>query len=261
MNPLPADDANGPADADHPVTAESPSLRAGHGPRPPAFELKFLLSAAQAQELIDRVAGQLTADPHGDPALGGAYRTTTLYCDTPGLDVFHALGKGRRQKHRLRCYGDGALVFLERKVRRQDRVRKRRSVVPRAELALLDRALADADWPGAWFHRRLRRRGLAPVCRITYERVARIGESADGPLRLTLDRHICGELTDAWTCDPVPHGVQVLADQVLCEFKFLRQLPGLFAQLMQTMHLHPTQISKYRSVLRAAGAGGTGPDA
>jgi hypothetical protein len=224
----------------------------------PAFELKFLLSEAQAIELADRTAGQLTADPFGDPTRGGAYRTTTVYCDTPGLDVFHALGKGRRQKHRLRCYGDGQMAFLERKIRRRDRVRKRRCAVPRAELPLLGRALLDDRWPGAWFHGQLQRRGLAPVCRIAYDRVARTGEAADGPLRLTFDRHIRGVMTSAWDCDPVTDGIPVLTDQVLCEFKFLNHLPTLFQQLMQAMQLMPVQVSKYRSVLRAAGAGETG---
>lgn len=256
MNPVHTSQAK-PQDL---VSAQSPSLRGGRGDRAPAFELKFLLSEAQAAELADRTAQQLTADPFGDPAEGGAYRTTTVYCDTPGLDVFHALGKGRRQKHRMRCYGDGPVAFLERKVRRQDRVRKRRCAVPRTELPLLSVPLTDAGWAGAWFHGQLWRRGLAPVCRIAYDRVARIGGSADDPLRLTFDRNIRGVMSNAWDCDPVTGGVEVLTDRVLCEFKFLHHLPALFRQLMEAMQLQPVQVSKYRSVLRAAGAGGTGRD-
>src|SRR5262249_23101153 len=59
---------------------------------PPAYELKFLLHEEQAGEVVARVARRLAPDPYGDPALGGAYRTTSVYTDTPQFDVFHRAG-------------------------------------------------------------------------------------------------------------------------------------------------------------------------
>ena len=54
----------------------------------PAFEVKFLLTKAEAQEVERRLRGRLAPDPHADPALGGAYRVTSVYFDTPNFDVY-----------------------------------------------------------------------------------------------------------------------------------------------------------------------------
>src|SRR5438270_569717 len=92
---------------------ESPSLGSPGGA--PAYELKFLIGAAQAREVEARARRCLTLDPHGDPALGGAYRTTSLYFDTPTLDVYHRTAAHKGHKLRARRYGSMPCVFLERK--------------------------------------------------------------------------------------------------------------------------------------------------
>lgn len=220
-----------------------------------AYELKFLVTQEQAEAIRELVNGRLTPDPHADPALGG-YRTTSLYFDTPGLDVFRGTVGFRRRKHRLRRYGDGTHVFLERKTKRGDRVRKRRTVIPDGELALLANPLSLVDWPGHWFHRYLLRRGLSPTCRITYDRVALVGLSADGPLRLTFDRQIRGALTAAWDLSAVDAGPVILPDYVIVEFKYRAFLPALFKEIIQAQRLTPSPVSKYRTFLRACGLEG-----
>ena len=174
----------------------SPSLIASSGLELPAFELKFLLNEAQSLEVVERIAGRLIFDPYGDPSRGHAYDTTSLYCDTAQLDVFHRLGLGKRRKHRLRRYGASPWVFLERKIKWGDRVKKRRTLIADTDLSLLIHPLCDGDWTGEWFHRHLQRRQLSPVCTIAYERVALIGQSAEGPMRLTFDRNIRGGYDD-----------------------------------------------------------------
>ncbi len=54
----------------------------------PAFEMKFLISEDQARAIEARVCELLTVDSHREPALGNAYRVTSLYCDTPSLDTY-----------------------------------------------------------------------------------------------------------------------------------------------------------------------------
>src|SRR5881397_2180157 len=100
-----------------PVAVEflSPSLRRLRGTR--AFELKFLVSEAKAREVQAWVASRMQLDPHGDPALGHAYRISTLYCDTPDLSVYHRAPLYGRRKFRVRRYGDSPGVFLERKTK------------------------------------------------------------------------------------------------------------------------------------------------
>src|SRR5438477_9037431 len=82
----------------------SPSLRSREDGTA-AYEVKFLVSEAIAVTIERHAAAGLTLDPHADPKLGNAYHTTTLYCDTPALDVFHRTGAGKNRKYRVRRYG------------------------------------------------------------------------------------------------------------------------------------------------------------
>ena len=188
------------------ATLESPSLfrqEATEESVPPAYEIKFLLSEDQARSVEARVRGRLSPDPHADPALGGAYRITSLYTDTPQFDVFRRTGEFARSKFRVRRYGHNGPVFVERKDKNGDKVRKCRVSVPTADLAILAAPVAPASWAGGWFHHELTRRRLAPVCRITYERVAYLGTTDGGTVRLTFDRTVRGELAAGWEVAPV----------------------------------------------------------
>src|SRR5262245_1368846 len=71
--------------------ALSPSLRPWIAGGAAAFEMKFLLEEVKAREVERLIAGRLAPDPHGEPALGNAYRISTIYCDTPEFDVFRRL--------------------------------------------------------------------------------------------------------------------------------------------------------------------------
>lgn len=231
----------------------SPSLAAA-GPGADAFELKFLLGAAQARAVEELARTQLAPDPHGDPARDGAYQTTSLYCDTEQLDVFHRRGPFRRHKHRIRRYGEADRIFLERKSKWGDRVRKVRSVVPATELPLLGATEAAAEWPGHWFHEQLRQRALRPVCAITYERVALVGMGADGPVRVTFDRAVRGTWADVWALDgAVDGGLSLLDGLVIVEFKYRAALPTLCKEIVQELRLTPSVVSKYRTFVRATG--------
>lgn len=233
---------------------ESPSLSSSGTGDGPAFELKFLVDEPQARAVEQYLHGRLPFDPHGDPDRG-AYQTTTLYLDTPGLDVFHRLPPLKRRKFRLRRYGTDAHIFLERKMRANDRVRKRRSAVPVDELPLLANPLSVSDWSGRWFHQRLLARGLRPSCLIGYERTAYTAITAEGPLRLTLDRHLRGAPAQDWRVEPCERGLPFLSGQVILEFKFRTALPALFKELIQEFQLAPGSASKYRLCLRAWGVG------
>jgi hypothetical protein len=231
---------------------QSPSLR-WHSARAAAYELKFLLGEAEARALEAWARACLALDPHGDPALDGAYRTTSLYCDTPDFDVFHRRGACKRRKHRLRRYDLAPCVFLERKSKWGDRVKKRRSVVPGDELTLLAGPLSATTWEGHWFHRHLQARQLSPVCRIGYDRIAFVGQAPDGTLRVTLDRNVRGVPCQDWSLAAVDQGMPHLTEQVICELKYQGCLPTLFKEIIQAMRLTPTPVSKYRTFLKTLG--------
>src|SRR5438552_3351346 len=101
---------------------ESPGLGAGPA-LGPAFELKFQLTPAEAHAVKAWARQHLTPDPHGQD---GTYRITSVYCDTPRIDVFHRTPGFRRSKFRVRRYDAAERVFLERKSKKKGRVKKRR---------------------------------------------------------------------------------------------------------------------------------------
>lgn len=241
--------------------SQSPSLARSVRGNEPAREMKLLLSQSQAREVESRLAPLLSLDPHADPDQGNGYRLSTLYCDTPQLDVMHRRGRYRLFKFRLRRYGDANQVFLERKSKRGTQVRKRRTMVDLAELSYFDEALCPESWAGSWYHRQVRRNRFAPRCLIQYERVAYFGACGSGPLRLTFDRNVRGSLQSDWSFTEPANSVLLMPGMVVCEFKFRAALPALFKSVLQLLQLAPQGVSKYRGCLSAHGIADLGtPD-
>ena len=234
-----------------PAILESPGLYRDAA-ESPAFEVKFLLTKAEALEVERRLRGRLAPDPHADPALGGAYRVTSVYFDTPNFDVFRRSDGYRRRKYRVRRYGDDPTVFLERKAKKQQQLRKKRTAIGLDELATLEGEVP-ADWAGAWFAAQLAERGLRPVCRVSYERVALIGTCPEGPIRVTFDRAAHGAPATAVEPAPVADGPALLNDEVISEFKFLGAMPGAFKEVVEGLRLCPRSVSKFRRCVEACG--------
>lgn len=226
---------------------------------PPArnvsYELKFLLPALLADKVLAQARRELPPDPHAEPALGeDCYRVYSLYFDTADLSVYH-----RRQwygscKLRIRRYGEASQLFLERKARKADRVRKRRVQIRDNELAqLAARTAVDASWPGEWFRRRLAAKQLQPCMLVGYQRFARVGMTSEGPARLTVDRQIFCRPAEGLHVPPFSAGRPLLEDRSIVEFKFVGFLPGLFKRLMYDLGLQPAAVSKYRLSVGAWG--------
>ncbi len=230
----------------------SPSLAAIPNGVIPAFEMKFFVPEATARD-VEAWAGQhLTLDPHADPTHG--YRTTTMYFDTPQFDVYQRTADYRRDKYRVRRYGTDPAAHLERKSKEDGRVWKFRTTVPFAEVAAV---LAGGGPPAAhWFTLELADLGLRPVCRVSYNRTAFVGLGASGPVRVTLDRSVCGaaiqRVNDEVNLTPI------VTDGVILEFKYLATLPAFFKSAYELFQLTPAGVSKYRRCVAAAGLASEG---
>jgi len=231
---------------------QSPSLRPSGSPAP-AFELKFKVDAEQAARIHQWSRVNLVPDPHGDPAQGGTYTTTTLYFDTPELDVYHRSDSYRRSKYRIRRYGMMSSVFLERKTKTGDRVRKQRTTVAESALSVLDRQPSSAVWEGQWFHDRIINKRLHPSCLISYRRQAWIGSCSEGPLRLTVDSDIQGILCNEFRLVPFDGGLPMLPGRLIAELKFINALPLPFKRLLDDLRINPGPVSKYRLCREAWG--------
>lgn len=232
----------------------SPSIERTVGEEMDAFELKFLISHALAHEVQLWATRNMQPDPFANPRLGGAYLTTTLYLDTPQRDVFYRADGHRKRKFRLRRYGIEPRVYLERKTRGSDRVKKRRCDLPLHELKSRLSGEVQDTWAGEWFRERIDERGLRPACAISYERTAFVQPGVDGPLRLTLDREIRGVAIDDWDLTPLADGQRILPDHTICEFKFRGVLPSLFREVILNSQLEARGVSKYRQMMLAVAA-------
>jgi VTC domain len=229
--------------------AMSPGLFRSAGTAP-AFEVKFLLTEAEAAEVEQRLRGRLASDPHADG--NGTYRVTSVYFDTPQFDVYRRTERYRRRKYRVRRYGTAPSVFLERKYKNDQEVRKRRTALALTEVASLTTGHA-SDWPGAWFASQLTVRGLRPVCRVSYDRIALVGACHDGPIRVTFDRKAHGAPADGLTPVPVTDGPGLIGGEVITEFKFLSAMPAVFKDVIEALRLNPRPVSKYRRCVEAVG--------
>jgi hypothetical protein len=218
-----------------------------------AYELKFHIGNPQAEALKGWVRERLQPDPHGGGPHGDSYRVSSIYFDTQTFDVLARRGSYARSKYRVRRYNHGEVVYLERKTRGQYRVFKRRSAAALAALARLQEPQAAPDWDGRWFHRRLLVRRLQAVSRVDYQRVARIGHSDYGPVRLTLDQELLAWRTGGLSFEVADRGTPLSTQQLILELKFGHAMPAVFKQLIREFSPYLTGISKYRLACFALG--------
>lgn len=229
--------------------ATSPGLRTGI-----AFELKFELSLNDVLRMKEWARQHLNPDPHGQD---GCYRVTSVYCDTPEFDVFHRAPGYRRSKLRLRRYGSAPFVFLERKQRNGDKVRKRRVEVAPDELPQLatymSGVLPPAGWEAGWFLEKALKKRFAPACRVGYDRTAFYGTAGGQGVRLTIDEKLIGAPARGWEVQPLSDGHDLLPGSALLELKFQDSIPELFRALLPQLPTQTARVSKYRRCVQACG--------
>jgi hypothetical protein len=228
----------------------SPALQSPASLELPAYEMKFILSEKQAKDIEACLSDVLVVDGHDLSTVGGGYQITTLYTDTDLFDVFYHEKPFRRHKYRLRRYGTEPLVYLERRSRWRDRIKKQRNTIRNEEMSLFSDDHSPADWAGHWFHRRLIEGDLHPVCRVSYRRNAYFCDSGENAMRLTFDREVRGCAAEDWAVAPFEGGLPVVEGQVICEVKFCSVMPPRFKQIVRDFELRPTRISKYRAFMR-----------
>lgn len=209
-------------------------------------ELKFPVAPGALEPVLGWLRSQLAADPHGGGEFGDVYDVRSLYLDTPAFDVYHRRGSFGRAKFRLRCYGDAPVLFLERKLKRDGVVRKRRVTVDPEEIGRLGVAVNGAVWPGAWFHHRLAVRGLRPVVMMNYRRVARWGVLPEGVVRVTLDRELRAVPASSFEVPGRVTSPDLFESGGVLEVKFSAELPFVVRTMVAELKLQVGGFSKYR---------------
>ena len=89
---------------------------------------------------------------------------------------------------------------------------------------------------------------------MSYDRTARYGQSANGPVRLTIDTNL--------RVLPMPDraflpgvGFPVMEETAIVEMKYRRELPAVLRRAVEMFKLTPATVSKYRVGFDALGYG------
>ena len=215
-----------------------------------AREVKFVLDASKRDAVVAWSRKNLLPDGHGAGAFADEYMTTSLYFETPEFHVYRRHASYGRSKFRVRRYGSSNIVFLERKFRTERLLAKRRTTVPLGDLERLAADVPDRSWEGFWFQRRVLLRRLKPFIQMSYDRVARVGVSPTGPVRMTIDTNLrVLPMPDRALIPSV--GFPLLEDKCIIEVKYRRQLPVVFLDMIQEFKIERQKVSKYRVGLSA----------
>ena len=220
-----------------------------------AAEVKFVVDLDVAARIRRWARRELVADAHGVGPCGDQYCITSVYFDTAEFDVLARRGSFARAKYRVRRYGDADVVFLERKLRTNRLLAKRRTSVALIDLSLLSAAPGKGvspDWSGEWFRRRLGARCLQPACQISYDRTARVMSTPYGAARLTIDEGLRATAPD-FPRMPVKSGAPFGTGAAIVEVKYRVTIPSAFKRLIEQFSLTPVGISKYRFAQEALG--------
>ena len=217
------------------------------------YEIKYMLTRAQREKLLQAMAGHLALDQYGHHTIRNVYFDTDSF-----LLARRSLEKPLyREKLRVRSYGQArqdSTVFVEVKKKYDGVVYKRRLALPHAAaMAALaaGRPLPANSQIGREIEafRRLYGPSLGPAMLLTYEREA--FSPVDGvDFRLTLDENI------RWrtSCMDLGAGVWGSAlldpDQVLMELKTPGGLPLWMVRFLSEQGIRKISFSKYGTAYR-----------
>jgi SPX domain protein involved in polyphosphate accumulation len=225
------------------------------------FELKYLITLKQAEELKPTLQAYLVPDENGSS--NGRYTLSSLYYDSPSFRCFRENLDGIRfrRKLRVRHYETDEIlteetpVFLEIK-QRVDRVtQKRRAILPYSEALRLcndrqmpdyapdDKATIEEIYVFLWKY------NLRPASIVRYNRQAFIGTDYNPGLRVTFDTSLSFRGHQLHLHEE-PSGLPILAaNSVIMEVKVNERIPIWLTELIAAHNLRLVGFSKYcRSV-------------
>lgn len=239
----------------------------GRGPGNGRREAKYaLVSEAQAAAIRDTVRAHMEPDPHAAGWPDFRYPLSSLYLDTPALDLYRGTVRGEKNRHKLRIrryFVPGSPAFFEVKSRVDQIIRKRRAAVrPEA----IPELVAGAVPRVAHLHKQSAR-GLAdllffrdlmhaaratPRIRVRYFREA-WADATENRLRVTFDREVtCSPTSSADVLGEDSRWIDACSLPVILEIKFDHFMPEWVVRLVQRFDLTRTSVPKYVMSVDAA---------
>ena len=244
-------------------TAASPGRVAHHAIRSfNRFELKYLLTASQANTFRDDLLQFVDRDSHAGDT--GSYPLASLYYDTDDYRFYWEKIDGIkfRRKLRIRSYvpnpDPATSVFVEIKQRVNRVTQKRRIVTTLGEALALcsagdippheprDSATFDEIASMTLYH------DLQPKVITLYEREAFVGRESDPGLRVTFDRDIRYRSADLDLTSAGPGTSAMNPTWQVMEVKVNERIPHWLTELVARHDCQLIRISKYCQSLEAA---------
>jgi SPX domain protein involved in polyphosphate accumulation len=222
------------------------------------IELKYVLDAKLSSDVRAWAREHLGVDSHCNASLDDSYDVTTLYLDTPELDLFHRTGTIGSTKHRVRRYGDETILWIETKSKKKNVVQKDRTATSEDECVThLSDLENDSPWCGDWFTGRIIERRLQPTVQVHYRRFARMSTLGGESMRLTIDSQLQSSPANGWNIASTsehsdPSQRLSAASAEVLELKFHRRMPHLFKELLREFPIPLASFSKYRTACVAA---------
>ncbi len=210
------------------------------------YELKYLLTKKQAEQIKARMAQEMVADVHGRNTI------FSLYYDTPDfLLARRSIEKPiYKEKLRLRSYGvaeNDTEVFVEIKKKYKGVVYKRRISMTKKEA---DRYLLQGEKiQDNQISREIdflikRYKNLAPGIMLSYEREAYYAKD-NHEFRVTFDENILWRREDM-DLGKGAFGEEILPEEMtLMEVKTADAIPLWFAKILSDLKIYKTSFSKY----------------
>ena len=216
------------------------------------YELKYMLSASEAESIICAMAPYMKADKYGKTTV------RNLYFDTDSYRIIRrSIEKpAYKEKLRIRSYGradSASTVFVELKKKYEKVVYKRRLplteadamrwVCEREACPVNTQISREIDYFIEFYGKPL------PKVFLSYDREAYYGE-ADADFRVTFDRNILCRENDLSLCSEA-YGIPILPpDRVLMELKCAGGIPLWMTQLLSAGKIYKESFSKYGTAYR-----------
>lgn len=190
--------------------------------------------------------------PHDKNAgADGTYKVTSLYFDTPYDDALREKlnGVNRREKFRLRYYGDDiSFIRVEKKYKENSLCGKRSALLTPIQVQKLILGeyefLLDTGEPLlVEFYSKLQGKALQPKTVVSYSREAFCYDP--GNVRITLDRNIRTAFNVTEFLNPTASCLNVLGDVTVLEVKYDRFLPEIVRMAVQVDGRKSMACSKY----------------
>jgi hypothetical protein len=212
------------------------------------YELKYLISNEQRNQIVAAMADHMTADVHGRSTI------FSLYFDTPDyLLIRRSIEKPiYKEKLRLRSYGVAdadTTVFVELKKKYESVVYKRRIGMTEREAEdylLAHKPIADSQIAREIDYCLHHYEHLSPKVLLSYEREAFYADG-DPNFRVTFDENILWRDYDVDLTSGV-YGTPILDEgRSLMEIKTAGAIPLWMVQILSEKRIRQTSFSKYGS--------------